>query len=536
MSKNLELKLDHKYCVINIPVNNRNVYALNTKKGRNLNMKKHNWLCKFISILIAVLFLSNIGSLNIRAAEVKPDIINIKKYSITYHANNGTLEANQIEYYASGTEVTAKPANTFTKPVLKFFGGWSLTADGDAVYEAGEVFTMPSKNINLYAVWNTRILQITYIVTYHANNGMAEADIVAGGYPAGNTVTVKQGSIFTAPFLKVFSGWSLSADGAVAYTAGQTFSMPANNLDLYAIWTKISLSRFFSVTYIANNGTAEPNVTDGGITAGQSVIARLGGTFTAPAAKEFAGWSLTADGAVLYYSGETFTMSPQNLQLYAIWSGKPVLNRGDHNAYMQGYPDGSFGSLRNMTRAEAVVMFSRLLTEQMDLETAYTSTYTDVLPDKWYANAIGYMQQHDVLSDTETVFRPDEPITRAEFADLAVSFENLTIGAINDFSDVPPEYWAYDSINYAVERGWLKGYPDGTFRPDDYIIRAEVVTVTNRVLERYADLIFIEAHTDIIKSYTDLEKSYWAYGNIMEASMGHFYTKLGLVETWTSLK
>lgn len=421
--------------------------------------------------------------------------------------------------------------------VLKYFAGWSLTADGVVAYAAGAIFTMPSKNLDLYAVWNTIILRkLLYNVTYHANNGLAEDDVVAGDYPAGNTVTVKPGSIFTAPSLKVFSGWSLTADGVVAYTAGQTFSMPANNIELYAIWTKIPLSRVFSITYIANNGTAEPNVTDGGITAGQSVTVRLGGTFTAPASKEFAGWSLTADGAVLYYAGETITMPPQNLQLYAMWSGKPVLNRGDHNAYMQGYPDGTFGSLRNMTRAEAVVMFSRLLTEQMDLETAYASTYTDVLPDKWYANAIGYMQQHDVLSDTETVFRPNEPITRAEFADLAVSFENLTTGAINDFSDVPPDYWAYDSINYAVERGWLKGYPDGTFRPDDYIIRAEVVTVTNRVLERYADLIYIEAHTDIVKSYTDLENSYWAYGNIMEASIGHFYTKLGLIETWTSLK
>lgn len=499
-------------------------------------MKRKNGLSAFKIFLAAIIMLSCAGSFYVRAAEIKPDVIVRKRLSVTYHANNGTAETDQTVYYLPGAEVTTKPADTFSKPALKFFAGWSLTADGNPEYEAGEKFTMPAENMDLYAVWVGRVLPKLFSVTYHANNGTSEGDVVAGGYPAGNTVTVKQGSIFTAPALKVFSGWSTSADGAIEYTAGQTFSMPSKNVELFAIWAKIPASRVFSITYKANNGTSEADITDGGKNAGQSVSARPGGTFSAPDGKEFAGWSLTADGAVLYYSEESFTMPPHNLLLYAAWSGKPVLNRGDHNAYMQGYPDGTFGPLRNMTRAEAVVMFSRLLTEQMDLGSEYESTFTDVLPDKWYANAIGYMQQHDILSDTEAVFRPDEPITRAEFADLAVSFENLTAGAVNSFSDVPSDYWAYDSINYAVERGWLKGYPDGTFRPDDYIIRAEVVTVTNRVLERYADLIYIEAHPETVKNYTDLEKSYWAYGNIIEASVGHFYTKVGLVETWTYLK
>jgi len=173
-----------------------------------------------------------------------------------------------------------------------------------------------------------------------------------------------------------------------------------------------------------------------------------------------------------------------------------------------------------MTRAEAVVMFSRLLTKQMDIGTTYSSTYTDVIPGQWYANAIGYMQQKGVLSTAGAYFRPNEPITRAEFADLAVGSENLTSGAASSFTDVPSYHPYYDEINYAVARGWLAGYPDGSFRLDNFIYRSEVVTVTNRVLERYADKSYINSHPSTIKSYTDLNSTYWPYYDIMEASVG----------------
>ena len=136
---------------------------------------------------------------------------------------------------------------------------------------------------------------------------------------------------------------------------------------------------------------------------------------------------------------------------------------------------------------------------------------------------------------TITLFRPDEPITRAEFAELACSFENLTSGPPNFFSDVPSTHPYYDVINYAVARGWLQGYPDGTFRPDNFITRAEIITVVNRVLERYCDQAYVDSHLALLKNYTDLVPTYWAYYDIMEASNGHDYTKIGMVETWTGL-
>ena len=388
-----------------------------------------------------------------------------------------------------------------------------------------------SASAESFAAVNTR-----YIVIYHANNGTSEPTVSDTSYST--TFTARAADTFSSPgILFYFDGWSLTEDGEVAYEAGEVFTVSQQVTNLYAVWKFRSFQFMtYTVTYHANNGLGEGDVTDGPYFAGASVTTRDEETYTAPAGTEFAGWSLTSSGTVEYYAGEVFIMPGADVNLYGVWTTKPVLNRTDHLAYMQGYPDGTFGPTRNMTRAEAVVMFSRLLTKQMDISTTYTCTYTDVPTGLWYSNAIGYMQQHGVLSYTATTFRPNDAITRAEFADLAVSFENLTTGTINNFSDVPPGYWAYDQINYAVERGWLAGYPDGTFRPDNLITRAEVITVTNRVLERYPDYDYIDANYSIIKHYTDLSTAYWAYYNIIEASVGHDYTKVGTTETWLSLK
>jgi|GEM_PF-5741783 len=233
-------------------------------------------------------------------------------------------------------------------------------------------------------------------------------------------------------------------------------------------------------------------------------------------------------------------------------SGPVELNKEDHFAYIQGYPEGDFRPENNMTRAEATVMFSRLITKQMNMGTTYARTFSDVPASAWFANAVGYMQQNNIIRGyADGTFRPDAYITRAEFAALATRFEKMTKGRGNSFTDVPADYWAYDSINYAASRGWVKGYPDNSFKPDDFITRAEVVTMTNRVLERAADkdyitanagLIksgnnsFVEVNSSFIKTYSDTPATYWAYYDVIESSNGHNYTKSGTKEKWTNLK
>ena len=388
-----------------------------------------------------------------------------------------------------------------------------------------------------------------YKVNYHCNFTPAVPNVV--DFNLNNSFVAKPADTFDHPELMYsFVGWSTTPDGDVEYAPGDSFKIPQpKNLtaviidydfDLYAVWRQSQIKPLsYTIKYYANYPDIlmlTVPIEDGPYSPGVSITTRGDGTFETPPNYEFAGWSLTKTGTVAYYPTESFIMPASDLKLYGVWSNKPVLNRLDHTAYMQGYPDGTFSPLRNMTRAEAVVMFSRLLTKQMNMGTIYTSIYTDVAQDKWYANAIGYMQQSNVLSTPAPSFRPDVPITRAEFADLAVGFENLTTGSPNFFTDVPSGYPYYDQINYAVARGWLEGYPDKTFRPDSYITRAEVITVVNRVLERYPDYAYIIGHPDTIKNYTDLVPSYWAYFNVMEASVGHYYTKIGMTETWTSLR
>lgn len=209
------------------------------------------------------------------------------------------------------------------------------------------------------------------------------------------------------------------------------------------------------------------------------------------------------------------------------------LNRRDHTAFLVGYAEGTFGPERNMTRAEVTTMFARLLTEQIEADKTYSSTFNDVAKDYWAANYIGYMQQFGIVTGYEDgSFRPDAPVTRAEFAAIASRFEKLTQGSAS-FTDVPDTHWAVRYINFAATRGWVTGYEDGTFKPEHSITRAEVAAVTCRLLERSADQTYIRSHIGELRTFADVTESHWAYWYAMEAANGHDYTKSGGSENWS---
>ena len=209
------------------------------------------------------------------------------------------------------------------------------------------------------------------------------------------------------------------------------------------------------------------------------------------------------------------------------------LNRTDHLAFLSGYANGTFEPDRNMTRAEVTTMFARLLTEKMAADQTYSNTFSDVAKSHWAANYIGYMQQFGIITGyADGSFRPDASVTRAEFAAIASRFERLTEGT-KSFSDVPGSHWAAKYINFAATRGWVNGYADGTFRPNNSITRAEVAAVTCRLLERNADQSYIRSHLSELRAFTDVSESHWAYWYTMEAANGHDYTKSGSSETWS---
>lgn len=203
-----------------------------------------------------------------------------------------------------------------------------------------------------------------------------------------------------------------------------------------------------------------------------------------------------------------------------------------HSAYLLGYDDGTFRPDGNMTRAQAAAIFARLLVE--DIPTDLHGPFTDVPDQAWYAQSVNSLQQYGILTGrSETVFDPDAPITRAEFVTICTRFDTYAaVDTVNDFTDVSVGHWAYAYINYAVHEKWINGYSDNTFRPDALITRAEAVQVVNRVLARRADTDYIDQHTHTLNEYSDLPSTYWAYYEILEASLEHKYTLAENQEQW----
>ena len=219
-------------------------------------------------------------------------------------------------------------------------------------------------------------------------------------------------------------------------------------------------------------------------------------------------------------------------------TGEPILNIDDHYAYMKGYPDKTFGPDKAMTRAEVTMMFARLLKERPEKGRKYIMPYKDIHENDWYAYAVTFMSEKKLVSGyPDGTFKPNAPITRAEFASIASRFDSLADKSDLKFSDVSKNHWAYKVICSAEAKGWISGYPDGTFKPEKNITRAEVVSSTNRILNRYADLDFAKAHVQELAPMIDMNDSHWAYGPIVEAMNGHDYKRLsdGKSERWIRL-
>ena len=258
------------------------------------------------------------------------------------------------------------------------------------------------------------------------------------------------------------------------------------------------------------------------------------GTYTLLEKKAPEGYVLSNETYTLTVSGSRVTMNGKAYSPVTFVNRKAAeLNRTDHFAFLVGYTDGTFGPERNMTRAEVTTMFARLLTEQIEADKTYSNTFSDVPKGYWAANYIGYMQQFGIITGySDGSFRPDAPVTRAEFAAIASRFEKLTEGS-KSFTDVPDTYWAARYINFAATRGWVTGYSDGTFKPENTITRAEVAAVTCRLLERSADQSYIRSHLKELRTFSDVTESHWAYWYAMEAANGHDYTKSGGSENWS---
>ena len=213
-----------------------------------------------------------------------------------------------------------------------------------------------------------------------------------------------------------------------------------------------------------------------------------------------------------------------------------------HGAYVVGYTDGSFGPERSMRRSEAATIFARLLSQRLGERIAAptTTTFPDVPADAWYAGYVSYLTRYGVaVGYTDGLFHGDEPISRAEFTAMAVRFfdaygdgDQEIMEDYQDFWDVSPGHWAAGYIEDAARHGWVVGYGDGTFQPEDEISRAEVMTIVNRLLGREADQDYIASGPRGLVRFPDVPSSHWAYYDILEASNHHEADVSGDPEVW----
>ena len=228
------------------------------------------------------------------------------------------------------------------------------------------------------------------------------------------------------------------------------------------------------------------------------------------------------------------TVLTQDTTIYAKWflialpgvtikKTTPKLNTSDHFAYVQGYPDGTVKPTGNITRAETAAILFRLMDEG-SRKTYYStkSGFRDVATGSWYNTYVATLNNAGVITDSSNgYFRPNEAITRAELAAMLANFTE-TAGAANYFNDVSASYWAANAIAICAKLGWITGYPDGSFRPDRNVTRAELMAMINRATGRAPKSA--DAFLPGMKTWSDNTADKWYYLDVQEATNSHSYT------------
>ena len=211
-----------------------------------------------------------------------------------------------------------------------------------------------------------------------------------------------------------------------------------------------------------------------------------------------------------------------------------LLDTENHGQYLYGYPDNTFGPDLNMTRAEVAQMFYNLL---LDKNVPITVTFEDVPENAWYEKAVNTLASLGIISGVgDNKFEPDRSITRAEFTAMAMKFAMGETGGENIFSDIKSTDWYYNAVVDSIKYGWINGYGDGTFRPNNPITRGEVTAIVNHMLGREADKQFVQNHSDELNTFSDITSKHWAYYHVAEATNTHRYVGENGSETWTSLE
>lgn len=372
-----------------------------------------------------------------------------------------------------------------------------------------------------------------YTVTYDANGG--RGTMASQTVNAGDSVTIRSNAFTRSNY--AFDGWNTRADGrGTSYGPGDSLTVNGN-ITLYAQWDYTGGGDYnpkdATLRFNSRGGTEFDDIVRDDpfeYNPYNKIPSRPGYRFT--------GWYNNSSLDRRYPEDEKISVPMGITTVWAGWEETSVpsmLNGDDHYAYIQGYSDGTVRPNANITRAQVATIFFRLLDEDVrdDNLTTY-NTFPDVDEDYWANTAISTMASLGVINGRNSgLFDPDAYITRAEFAAICARFDDSGVDGITTFTDTVG-HWAEDEISRAAALGWIQGYSDGTFRPNQYITRAQAVTMINRVLCRLPE------DTDDLLSgmntWTDCHEDDWFYLAIQEATNSHdFVAKDRVYESWTDL-
>ena len=342
-----------------------------------------------------------------------------------------------------------------------------------------------------------------------------------------------------------FLGWADTSSATEAtIKAGDevTATKDAPNKTIYAVWQEIK----YTVKFESNGGTL---VKDQTVKSGEKAIkptdpTRSGYTFNGWYDKELKtaydfSTPVTADITLYAKWTRNYTPRPYTPPTVVIPDDDALgLNTTDHFAYIVGYGNGEVRPQNNITRAEVATIFFRLLTDDVrDENLTKTNRYSDVASTSWYNTAVSTLSSMGIITGyPDGTFRPNAAITRAEFAAIAARFDNDGDKTAAKFSDIAT-HWAKDEISIAYNNGWITGYPDGTFGPQRDITRAETMTLVNRVLNRQP-----ETEDDLLPNMTvwtdNANPKAWYYLAVQEATNSHYYKfkTNSKYEKWTELR
>ena len=484
-----------------------------------------------------------------------------EEFTITFDAAGGTTPASQTTVDG---KLTSLP--TSTRDGYDFLGWY--TAGGDRV----TTDTVFAADTTLYARWAEQAGtgdddKPPYIPPQPTgpNTGNSEGwdDIQEeiGQAQPGDTITIDMNGETEVP-AEMFEEVA-GKDVTVELDLGGGITWTVNGQD---VPTDTSLSDLDLGVDLGTNGISADviNTVTGAYGTVQMTLAHDGAfgftlTLTAPLGRENAGYwanlyhydeeaeALTFETSAQIADDGSVALRMSHASQYAIViddknhgenAGQPTLNTQDHDAYLLGYEDGTVRPEGSITRAEVATIFFRLLTdESRDKFWSQTNDYTDVPADAWYNNAVSTLSNADILDGYEDgTFRPDGNITRAEFATITARFLEASYDGGNRFPDIDG-HWAAEYINAAANAGIVDGYPDGTFQPQQFITRAEAVTMVNRTVDRHPDADHL---LDNMVTWPDNPESAWYYAQIQEATNAHAYTmhtdqEDAPYEIWTEL-